>query len=89
MLKIKLSISACCALTLFFILFCFNGIEIFSNHLVWVGVVAYSFIMFENIDNFTNQLIIEKDIEEIRFDRIVQSNEEIQFDRIVQSKKIM
>lgn len=68
MLKIKLSISACCALTLFFILFCFNGIEIFSNHQVWFGVIAYSFIMFENIDNFTNQLIIEKDNEEIKDD---------------------
>mgnify|MGYP000185641108 CR=1 FL=1 len=65
MLKTKFSISVCCALTLFFILFCFNGIEIFSNHLIWVGVIAYSFIMFENFESFVTKIITEKDNEKI------------------------
>lgn len=34
MLKIKLSISFSCAITLFFILYCFNGIEIFNNNII-------------------------------------------------------
>lgn len=90
MLKIKFSISGACAITLFFILFCFNGIEIFSNHLVWVGVIAYSFIMFENFETFFTKIITEKDNEDIKdtgFLRLELNHENLKIRKYYRSKQ--
>lgn len=90
MLKIKLLISTCCVLSLFFILFCFNGVDFFSSYLVWLLVIAYNSIIFFKLKNFESNLILVKDNENIKGTLLFEeelNHENIKIRKYYRSKK--